>query len=302
MDERDRTLDAVSVCVLALLYTTLSGCQKVSVAKSYMKEKLIMRSVFKGVFVLFVAVHVSGCLAISSEHNTYSAGTESSSATGFLAMSVSDGTTAKPAVVYVPRDYDADQEWPLIVFLHGAGERGDDGWTPVSVGIGEQILAHPERFPCLVYIPQCPTGWAWGSHPGRSRPDASAFVTDGIEQILSRYRIDEDRISLTGLSMGGYGTFVYGANNIDRFSALMPICGGGSVDDAKALATRPMRVFHGADDDVVPPERSREMVEAIKAEGGNIAYTEYPGVDHGSWDAAYRNEDNINWLLAQRRK
>jgi predicted peptidase len=263
-----------------------------------------MRHVMTGIFAFVLFVHLSGCVMISENETTYSEHGEHSGEhqeTGILSMMLSDGEQEQPAMVYVPRDYDPDEEWPLIVFLHGAGERGDDGVTQVSVGIATHILSNPERFPAIVYMPQCPKDWAWGTRANRDRPDASAFVTDGIEQILERYNIDEDRVSLTGLSMGGYGTFMYGAQNIERFSALMPICGGGNVADAAALAKRPMRVFHGGADDVVPPERSREMVEAIKEAGGDISYEEYPRVDHWSWDLAYGNADNIAWLLEQRR-
>jgi predicted peptidase len=251
--------------------------------------------------VFCLAALLAGCVSVHNsevhtEHN------HDSKVSGFLAMTVSNGEQDQPAALYVPRDYDDSKEWPLIVFLHGAGERGDDGWFQMAVGIGEQVMEHPDRFPCLVYMPQCPKSWSWGSRANRNRPDASAFVTDGIEQIISKYNINEDAISLTGLSMGGFGTFIYGANNAERFSALMPICGGGNVDDAATLAKLPIRVFHGGADDVVVPERSREMVEAIKAAGGEIAYTEYPGVDHDSWSQTYSNADNIAWLLEQRRK
>lgn len=264
------------------------------------EEKRIIQHFLKGVIVVCLAVYLTGCISVDIWDNNVTMDTEEN--TGMLAMTLSDGTRDQPGVLYVPRDYDPDEEWPLVVFLHGAGERGDDGWTHVSVGIGEEVLAHPERFPALVFMPQCPRDWAWGSRPERSRPDAGAFVDDGLEQILDKYSIDEDRISLTGLSMGGYSTFIYGAQNIDRFSALMPICGGGRVEDAGRLSTRPIRVFHGADDDVVPPERSRTMVDVIKAEGGDVSYTEFPDTDHNSWDATYRNADNIAWLLEQWRR
>jgi predicted peptidase len=101
--------------------------------------------------------------------------------------------------------------------------------------------------------------------------------------------------------MGGFGTFAYGAAHIDMFSALMPICGGGSHDDGPILAKRPMRIFHGGADTTVPPERSKQMYKAIKDAGGDVQYTEYPGVGHNSWDNAYGDADAIAWLIGQRR-
>ena len=110
------------------------------------------------------------------------------------------------------------------------------------------------------------------------------------------------QFALAGLSMGGYGTWIYGAMKIDTFAALMPICGGGKVEDAAALAKVPIWAFHGAADETVKPEESRKMVEAVKKAGGNVQYTEYKGVGHNSWDAAYGDSKAITWLLSQRKK
>ena len=124
-----------------------------------------MRHLLKSVMVLCVAVYLTGCISVNIKDNNVTMDTEAE--TGMLAMTLSNGKQDQPGVLYVPRDYDSSREWPLIVFLHGAGERGDDGWTQVSTGIGEQILEHPERFPALVFMPQCPREWGWGSRAGR---------------------------------------------------------------------------------------------------------------------------------------
>jgi len=224
--------------------------------------------------------------------------------TGFIDMTTTAGGQDQPCVLYVPRDYDPARSWPLIVFLHGAGERGSDGLRQTSVGIGPAIRQFPNRFPCLVLMPQCPRGHFWSPSfkmRDQEMKNALPFVDDAMAQVLTRYNIDHDRVSLTGLSMGGYGTFIYGAQHIDKFSALMPICGGGRVEDAAILAKVPVRVFHGADDQVVPPEKSKEMVEAIKAAGGDVEYTEFPDTGHDSWDKVYRNSSSIKWLLEQKR-
>ena len=222
--------------------------------------------------------------------------------TGFLNMQTRADEEVQPAVLYVPPDYTPDREWPLIVFLHGKGERDSDGQKQTEVGIGRAIRLHPERFPALVFMPQCSRQTTWTGRGSSRAADPFLHIDDGIARILDRYNVDDDRISLTGLSMGGFGTFAYGAANIDTFSALMPVCGGGNPTDAAILAKRPMRVFHGGDDTVVAPERSRDMVEAIQREGGDVEYTEYPGVGHNSWDRAYGDADAIEWLLAQRRR
>ena len=207
----------------------------------------------------------------------------------------------QPAALYVPADYDPEKSWPLVVFLHGLGERGSDGWRQTEVGIGKAIRWNPERFPCLVFMPQCSRSTVWSASENEGGAAAIKHVDAGIEAILDGYNVDEDRISLTGLSMGGFGAFRYGAENAERFSALMPVCGGGNVGQAAALATVPMWVFHGGSDPVVKPEQSRRMVEAVRGAGGDIQYTEYPGVGHNSWDKAYGSEEAIEWLLAQRR-
>ena len=211
-----------------------------------------------------------------------------------LATQADDGE--QPAALYVPANYNDGREWPLIVFLHGMGERGADGVDQTTVGIGPAIQAHPERFPALVLMPQCSSDYVWTS------PNGIAHIDHAIAQVRERYNIDAQRIYLTGLSMGGYGAFNYAALHPERFAAVVPICGGGNPErHAEPLATIPMWVFHGGADNVVAPERSRQMVEAIRNAGGNIQYTEYPGVGHNSWDAAYGDPEVIAWMLAQRK-
>lgn len=217
-------------------------------------------------------------------------------APGLIGMTTIVGGDQRGAMIYVPANYDPSQTWPLVVFLHGAGERGDDGVDQTTVGIGPAIQKNPERFPCLVLMPQCASGDRWTSDT------AMGHIDNAIAQALDAYTIDESRISLTGLSLGGYGSFAYGAENADRLSAIMPVCGSGETSKAAKLATTPMRVFHGADDSVVPPQGSRDMVAAIRAAGGDIQYTEYPNTGHNSWDQAYGDPEAIAWLLAQRSK
>lgn len=233
--------------------------------------------------------------------------------TGFLNKTVDVEGGPRKFVVYVPRDYSADKAWPMIVFLHGAGERGDDGLIQSEVGLGNAIRRHESWFPAIVVMPQCPTGKFWDS--------ALPAIEGAIKQTETEYKIDADRVYLTGLSMGGYMTWIWGALKTDTFAALMPICGGGNLldiqsllgaektavdfgtleDRVKKLAQMPIWAFHGAKDSVVPPARSQQMVRVVKEAGGNVKYTEFPKDDHNSWDSAYGDPETINWLLAQKR-
>jgi predicted peptidase len=215
-------------------------------------------------------------------------------ATGFINKTMDVKGVKRAYCVYVPREYTFGKPWPLILFLHGIGERGDDGLAQTEVGIGRAIRRHADRFPCLVVMPQCPDGVMWSG--------ALEDIATALADARKEYAVDPERIYLTGLSMGGFAAWQYGALHADVFAALIPICGGGNPKDAGALARLPIRAFHGADDTTVPPKKSREMVEAVKQANGDIQYTEFPGVGHNAWDSAYDNAETIQWLLKQRKK
>jgi predicted peptidase len=214
--------------------------------------------------------------------------------TGFLNKTMVVDGKPRHYVLYVPREYKPDHQWPLVVFLHGMGERGSDGLAQSEVGIGRAIRLHPDRFPCLVAMPQCPDKTTWVK--------AVEDIDTCLHDTRKDYSVDDDRIYLTGLSMGGFAAWQYGAEKIKTFAAIMPICGGGKTSDAEKLARVPIWAFHGADDTTVKPEKSREMVEAVKKAGGDVKYTEYAATGHNSWDKAYEEKDAIKWLLSQRKK
>lgn len=231
---------------------------------------------------------------------------KSSTPTGFLDGTARVAEQTMPYVVYVPRDYSSDRKWPVVLFLHGAGERGNSGLPQSQVGIGSAIRMHPDRFPCLVVMPQCPTGKGWGAPlrgVAQETPETAALALAALDEVMKKYSCDPDRVALTGLSMGGYGTWYLGAKYPDRFSALMPICGGGQpAEMAPNLKDEPIWVFHGDADPTVPVQRSRDMVKALQDAGSTkVRLTEFPGVGHNSWDKAYDNEEAIRWLLDQRR-
>ncbi len=228
-----------------------------------------------------------------------------SPATGFITRSVEVDGKECPYVIYVPKGYTGSEAWPLIVFLHGYGERGDDGLKHTLVGIGPAIMRSPERFPALVLLPQCPAS----VNPKEGEDLLAAVIRQvyewfpiidaSYEDTRATFNVDENRVYLTGLSMGAFTSWRYAARRPGRFAAMMPVCGAGEVADAPALAGLPIWNFHGDADRIVPVSSSREMVEAVRAAGGDVRYTEYPGIDHNSWDAAYGDAEAIAWLLSQ---
>jgi predicted peptidase len=241
------------------------------------------------VALLLSVLWLGGCATTMRARSTGEPGTP----TGFINKSMEIEGKERCYAVFVPRNYDPAKLWPLIVFLHGAGERGDDGLLQTEVGLPSAIRRHADEFPAIVVMPQCPEGVWWDK--------ASEDIERAYELTRRQYSIDPRRIYLTGLSMGGYATWMYGAQHSDRWAALLPICGGGNVDDAPALARMPIWAFHGADDSVVKAEESRQMVEAVKNAGGTVRYTEFEKTDHNSWDPAYRDKKTIKWLFKQSR-
>lgn len=234
--------------------------------------------------------------------------------TGFITKTTTvDGLTRRHAV-YVPADYTPDKAWPLVVFLHGAGERGEDGLLQTEVGIGAAIRRNADRFPAIVVFPQCPKDRFWDS----ILPELDAILA----QAEADYSIDPQRRYLTGLSMGGYGCWTWGADRADYFAALLPICGGGTPEDmnritaapidaskfgplkerVEKLATLPIWAFHGMKDMTVPPFRTKQMVRMVKRANGNIQHTEYEDEGHDVWNAVYADEKVISWMFEQRRK
>jgi predicted peptidase len=225
--------------------------------------------------------------------------------TGFLEKSYKDpaGTEHK-YVLFVPHDYKRGQPTPTILFLHGAGETKPREGTkpkvtpkmPAAVGIGPAIRKREKTFPFLTVIPQAPVrGWLAGG--------PSAKVALGIlEAVEKEYSVDPRRTYLTGLSMGGMGTFSLAAAMPDKWAAIVPICGRGDPKTAEKIKDIPMWVFHGDADQAVKVSGSRDMVEAVKKSGGSPRYTEYPGVGHNSWDQAYDTDELYEWMLKQSKK
>jgi predicted peptidase len=252
--------------------------------------------------------------------------------TGFLAETLTQGGQTYRYVVYVPRNYDATRQWPLILFLHGAGECGTDGWKHVGVGLGAAIVANAAAWPFIVVLPQKPelvNAWEEYDEP----------LMAMVAKARKDYNVDGNRLYLTGLSQGGHGTWILGARHADMWAAIAPICGYAGLPDSdpaqkletaypaitdpglRALLSRswpngtnihpatvdemardlkdmPLWAFHGEADQTVPVQESKRLVAAVKAAGGDPKITTYPGVDHNSWDRAYRTEHLGDWFLS----
>jgi len=196
-------------------------------------------------------------------------------------------------LLWLPSDYKKEKSktFPLLIFLHGSGERGDSLELVKKNGPPSFVENRPD-FPFIMVSPQCPAGSRWNTE------DLQAM----LDQLLAKYRIDHEKIYLTGLSMGGFGTWTWACIYPDQFAAIAPVCGGGDIQFAGELKNVPVWAFHGEADSVVPVKRTVEMVEAVNAKGGSVRMTIYPGVGHDSWINAYNAEELYKWLLLQTKK
>lgn len=262
----------------------------------------------------------------------------------------------------LPIDYTPDaakdgRRWPLILFLHGAGERGDENRAQLKYFPTDMVSAESrDRYRTFILAPQCPPGRTWtarnlnelleslearetrteeaekkeeehenqkqdeketatakgtdrGTQKGTAKeparkpelPEETAAVLAMLDRTMEELPVDPDRVYLTGLSMGGFGSWYIAALEPRRWAAVVPICGGASVRIAPGIKDIPIWVFHGGKDTVVPPRLSREMVEALRAAGGKPRYTEFEEAGHDSWTPGYRHPEFLPWLFAQRR-
>ncbi len=196
-------------------------------------------------------------------------------------------------LMFLPEGYgEKEKRWPLILFLHGAGERGDD-LEKVKQHGPPKIVEKKKDFPFIVVSPQCPQDEWWNGKLD--------VLINLLDDIVARYDVDTERIYLTGLSMGGYGTWALASAHPERFAAIVPICGGGGGFMAFRLKGIPVWAFHGAKDPVVPLKESKEMVDKIKAHGGNAKLTVYPEAGHDSWTQTYDNPELYDWFLEHRK-
>lgn len=212
---------------------------------------------------------------------------------------------ALPYRLLKPLEVDPKQKYPLVIFLHGAGERGTDNQKQLVHGVPE-FVKRQKQYPCFLIAPQCPEKERWGDWTVNAAllPEPTPpthLVLELLPALQKEFNIDAKRIYVTGLSMGGFGTWDLISRHPEMFAAAVPVCGGGDDKQASKIAKLPIWAFHGAKDTAVKPERSRAMIEAIKKVGGDPKYTEYPDVGHASWAPAYKDEEMFKWLFAQKR-
>jgi predicted peptidase len=224
-----------------------------------------------------------------------------------------DGHTL-PYRFYQPQSGKPGKKLPLVIFLHGAGERGFDNRTQFKRFNPTRFW---EKYPCIVLAPECPsktsgttnaesvwvdTPFGAASHQMKTEPTwPLKLVQQLIDETIRKFPVDKYRIYITGLSMGGYATWEILQREGELFAAAIPVCGGGDPAYASKIKTVKLWVFHGSDDRTVPVSCSRDMVSSVEKIGGSVKYTEYPGVDHDSWGMTYSNSEVWDWLFSQKK-
>ncbi len=207
-------------------------------------------------------------------------------------LKTTDGKTI-PYLLYLPKGYQEKDAWPLMLFLHGRGESQPPLSTVKKWG-PPRLIERGESFPFLIASPQCPMDESW------PQPGQQQLLLALLNHLKKSCKLDTDRIYLTGLSMGGYGSWRLAADHPDMFAAVVPICGAGKTEDADKLKSLPIWAFHGTEDKAVPFQRSVEMVDAIKQAGSKtIRFTSLEYIGHNSWEAAYACPELYEWLLQQ---
>ena len=214
---------------------------------------------------------------------------------------------------FLESDYNPSRKYPLVIFLHGSGERGNDNeaqlkWGAMNFATDENMKMHP----AFVIAPQCPPGIGWANfsvdeenaaltlEPVPSKP--MALLIELIQDLMGKFPIDTNRIYITGLSMGGFGTFDLIERYPDLFAAAVPVCGGGDITKAVSIKHIPIWIFHGAEDTSVHPNLSLSMVETLVKAVAHPGYTQYTEVGHFSWIAAYSDPMMMEWMFRQRKK
>ena len=210
--------------------------------------------------------------------------------------------------IFIPEEVDSTGSYPLVLFLHGAGERGSDNKAQLKWGVWRFVEdSVQQKHPSIVVAPQAPKEQYWGRLDWREsmkmteEPAKPMYLSlQLLEQLQQDFEIDSSRLYITGLSMGGFGTWDVISRHPDMFAAAVPVCGGGDTRQAHRLTDLPIWNFHGAKDNVVPPRLSRNMMAAIRYAGGSPGYSEYPDVGHASWIYAYREPWLVDWMFSKK--
>jgi predicted peptidase len=244
------------------------------------------------------------------------AGAHSAIATDFVARSFKVGTNKPLAYrLFIPKGYQASRKYPVMLTLHGAGERGDNDTMQLKHDFNRMWAddSIQKNHPSFVVAPLCPAGSQWVNTPwadGTYRMDGIAMsepmkaVVGILDSLAKEFNLDADRIYVSGLSMGGYGTWYLAMNFPHRFAAAVPVCGGADTSKAAAIAALPIWTFHAEDDGTVPVRGTREMVAALRKKGSQVVYTEYPkalNYNHQSWIPAGKTPTLPSWVFQQAR-
>lgn len=241
-------------------------------------------------FCFAVCGLLAGCATVPREHVATGQHPQS------FAREVDGRTVGANFLLYIPEGYPRSRgEWPLVLFLHGKGERGDDLSLVTRHGLAKEIARGEAEFPFIAVSPQCPDTAMWAD------PSQIEVLDALIDDLVARHRIDEDRIYVTGMSMGGAGTWTLAAAYPDRFAAIAPVCGRNDPAIAPTIAHLPIWIFHGEKDAVVPVWHSRNIAAALEAEGADFRLTIYPDATHDSWSRTYANPELYAWMLGHRR-
>lgn len=212
--------------------------------------------------------------------------------------------------IYTPENLKADQKIPVILLLHGAGERGNDNKRQIAHGFSQLAnYSIKSNKPTIIIAPQCPNGKQWVNvkwntteHDMPESPSESLkMAIELLQNKISSMPIDKKRVYITGLSMGGYGTWDAISRHPDLFAAALPLCGGADTKQAAKLTKLPIWTVHGDKDGAIPVSRSRDIIKAIKDAGGKPLYTEHPGVGHNVWSRTYSDKKVLDWLFSQKK-
>lgn len=211
-----------------------------------------------------------------------------------------------PYLLFVPEGYDKTKQYPLVLWLHGGGTRGND--LKLLLAHGDQhgigFLARADnqaKYPSFIVAPQCPQNRFWGDSDSDGPTNEMGLALEILDKVLKDYPVDGRRLYVMGMSLGGYGTWDIITRRPATFAAAVPICGGGNAAKASVIAKTPIWVFHGDEDEMVNVSESRRMIAALKKAGGQPRYTEYKGVGHNSWVRAFAEPDFLSWVFAQTR-
>ncbi len=221
-----------------------------------------------------------------------------------------DKKTKVPWRLFTPVDASENNKRPLIVFLHGSGSRGKDNFKPMSLAYRFFDADAQAENPCYIFAPQCPKGTGWNDFKKIGNKDNNNFtynedpnavmigVLETLDQLIAQYPIDTNRIYITGMSMGGFGTWEMLYRRPELFAAAVPICGSGDLSKVSVFKDVPIWCWHGVNDTTVPVKNSRELIAALKAAGGSPKYSEI-NAGHGSWEPAYRTIALHQWIFTQ---